>query len=124
MLSWLFFPFCTVLTKLLAQLALFKLSKFGGVLVNEVSLAMRLPLFHKALIHCSIFESDGDFLSFIYFSLEKASNKLPIAYFEYSVALWSIVLPFAIVIELSLIFSKTMPHALPKFTYIDVLASH
>lgn len=76
-----------------------------------------------SFVHSPIFEADSNFLGFIYFALEEATNELLLANLENATALGATILPLAIVVELSLVLTKPMPESLAELAHVDVLAS-
>lgn len=111
-----------LLADLTDQDAVFELTVSGASFIYEVPSSAGFSILYKSFIHGSALIPDGDLLRLIYFSLEKTSNILILTDLHDSAPFWSIIGPFSIVVELSLVLAEAVSHAFSELTHIDILA--
>ena len=94
----------------------------GPLLINKAALSVGFAIFDISCIHRSIFISDCHLLALVDVTLGEPANEFLSCHSQNSAAFGPAVLPFSIIVELSLVFARAVPETLLELSHVNVLA--
>jgi hypothetical protein len=106
----------------LAKLPFLEFPNHGSLLINKAALSVGFAIFDESCIHRSIFVSDCHLLALVDVTLGEPANEFLSCHSQNSTAFGPAVLPFSIIVELSLVFARAVPETLLEFSHVNVLS--